>query len=85
MSVLTFERRTPAKDTIERRTLAKDTLSAIRGFCTDKKFVGHDGREYVIAGGGEKAETKNVVDVTVKIEGSDKALAKYALLVIDIS
>ena len=85
MSVLTFERRTLAKDTIERRTLAKDTLSAISGFCNDKRFVGHDGRQYRIARGGEKAETKNVVDVTVKIEGSDKALAKYALLLIDIS
>ena len=75
MSVLTFER----------RKLAKDTLSAIWGLCTDKTFVGHDGREYVIAKGGEKAETKNVVEVTVKIAGGDKALAKYALLLIDIS
>jgi hypothetical protein len=75
MSVLTFER----------RKLAKDTLSAIWGFCTDKKFVGHDDREYVIARGGEKAETKNVVEVSVKVAGGDKALAKYALLLIDIS
>ena len=75
MSVLTFER----------RKLAKDTLSAIWGFCTDKKLVGHDGREYVIARGSEKAETKNVVDVTVKIEGVDKALAQYALILIDVS
>jgi hypothetical protein len=69
----------------ERRKLAKDTLSAIWGFCTDKKFVGDDGREYVIAKGGQKAETKNVLDLTLKIEGSDRALAKYALLLIDIS
>ena len=53
----------------ERRKLANDTLSAIWRFCTDKKFVGHDGREYVIAKGGQKAETKNVLDVTLKIEG----------------
>jgi hypothetical protein len=69
----------------ERRKLAKDTLSAIWGFCTDKKFLGHDGREYVIARGGQKSETKNVIDMIVKIEGSDKPLAKYALLLIDIS
>jgi hypothetical protein len=69
----------------ERRKLVNDTLSAIWGFCTDKRFVGHDGREYLIAKGGEKAETKNVVEVTVKIAGSDKALAKYAFLLIDIS
>jgi hypothetical protein len=75
MSVLTFER----------RTLAKDTLSAISEFSTDKNFVGQDGREYLIARGCEKAETKNVVDVTVKIEGVDKALARYALLLIDVS
>jgi hypothetical protein len=37
------------------------------------------------ARGCEKAETKNVVDVTVKIEGVDKALARYALLLIDVS
>ena len=75
MSVLTFER----------RTLARDTLSAISEFSTDKKFVGQDGREYLIARECEKAETKNVVDVTVKIEGVDKALARYALLLIDVS
>jgi len=39
----------------------------------------------VIAKGGQKAETKNVLDLTLKIEGSDRALAKYALLLIDIS
>jgi hypothetical protein len=69
----------------ERRKLAKDTLSAIWEFCTDKKFLGHDGREYAIGRGGQKSETKNVLDVTVKIAGGDKALAKYALLLIDIS
>ena len=71
--------------TFERRKLAKDTLSTIWGLCTDKRFVGHDGREYLIAKGGEKVETKNVVEVTVKIAGGDKALAKYAFLLIDIS
>jgi hypothetical protein len=75
MSILTFER----------GALAKATLSAISEFCTDKRFVGDGGREYVIAKGGQKAETKNVLEVTLKIEGSDRALAKYALLLIDIS
>ena len=75
MGVLRFERRKPAKD----------TLFAIWGFCTDRKFLGHDGREYVIARGGQKSETNNVIDIIVKIEGSDKPLAKYALLLIDIS
>ena len=70
---------------LERRKLAKDTLSAIWGFCTDKKFVGHDGREYVIAKGGQKVETKNVIEVTVEIEASDRALAKYELFLIDIT
>ena len=44
--------------TFERGTLVKDTLSAISEFCTDKKFVGQDGREYLLARGCEKAETK---------------------------
>ena len=69
----------------ERRKLAKDTLSAIWGFCTDKKFLGHDGREYVIGRGGQKSETKNVLEMTVEMEGGNKALAKYAFLLIDIS
>ena len=69
----------------ERRKLAKDTMSAIWGFCTDKKFLGHDGREYVIGRGGQKSETKNVLEMTVEVEGGNKALAKYALLLIDIS
>jgi hypothetical protein len=75
MSVLTFER----------RKLAKDTLSAIWGFCTDKKFLGRDGRVYMIGRGGQKSETKNVLEMTVEMEGGNKALAKYALLLIDIS
>ena len=69
----------------EKRKLAKDILSAISGVCIDNRFIGHDGREYVFAGGSEKAETKNVVEVTVKIEGMDKPLAKYALILIEIS
>jgi hypothetical protein len=69
----------------ERRKLAKDTLFAIWGFCTDKKFLGHDGREYVIGRGGQKSETKNVLEMTVEMEGGNKALAKYAFLLIDIS
>jgi hypothetical protein len=69
----------------ERRKLAKDTLSAIWGFCTDKKFVGHDGRKYVIGRGGQKSETKNVLEMTVEMDGGNKSLAKYALLLIDIS
>jgi hypothetical protein len=71
--------------TFEKRTLAKDTLSAISEFCTNKKFLGHDGREYAVARGDQESETKNVVDVTVKIEGSDKPLARYALILIEIS
>jgi hypothetical protein len=69
----------------ERRKLAKDTLSAIWGFCADKKFLGHDGREFVIVKEGQKVETKNVVEVTVEVEASNRALAKYVLFLIDIS
>ena len=75
MSILRFER----------KKLAKDALSAIWAFCTDKRFVGHDGREYVIGRGGQKSETKNVLEMIVEMEDGNKALAKYALLLIDIS
>jgi hypothetical protein len=69
----------------ERRKLAKDTLSAISRVCIDDRFVGHDGREYVIARRSEKADAKSVVEVTVKIAGVDTPLARYALILIEIS
>jgi hypothetical protein len=55
MNVLTFERRTLLS---EKRTLAKDMLSAISGYCTDKRFIGHDGREYLIGRGVKKPRRK---------------------------
>jgi hypothetical protein len=53
-------------------------LSATSEFCTDKRFVGNDGHQYVIARGSEKAETKIVVDVTVN-RNCGKTLARSVL------
>ena len=70
---------------MKEENLPKITLSAICGLCTDKKFLSHDGRVYVIGRRGQKSETKNVLEMTVEMESGNKALAKYALLLIDIS
>jgi len=69
----------------DRKKLAKDTLSAISQFSIGKKFVGHDGREYAIVSGDEKPESKTFIDVAVKIDGVDKAVARYAIVLIGIS
>jgi hypothetical protein len=69
----------------DRKRLAKDTLSAISQLGVGKKFVGHDGREYAILSGIEKPESKSFIDVAVKVHGEDKAIARYAIVLIGIS
>jgi hypothetical protein len=70
---------------LKEENLPKIRCSRSGDSATDKKFLGHDGREYVIGRRGQKSETKNVLEMTVEMESGNKALAKYALLLIDIS
>jgi hypothetical protein len=69
----------------DKKAPAKDTLSAISRFGDGKKFVGHDGREYALVSGDKKPESKNFFDVAVNIDGEDKAVARYAIVLIRIS
>jgi hypothetical protein len=69
----------------DRKRLAQDTLSAISQWGSGKKFVGHDGREYAIVSGIEKPGSERFIDVAVKDNGVDKAVARYAVVLIRIS
>jgi hypothetical protein len=71
--------------TFDRKKLTKDILSAISQCGDGKKFVGHDGREYAIVSGNEKTDSEAFFDVAVKIDGVDKAVARYAIVLIRIS
>ena len=68
----------------DKKKLARDTLSAIAQFGAGRKFVGHDGREYVVRGNpGARSET--FIDVATNVGGVDTAVARYAVVLIRIS
>jgi hypothetical protein len=69
----------------DRKRLAQDTLWAISQFGAGKKFVGHDGREYAIVSGIEKPGSESFIDVAVKVDGVEKAVARYGVVLIRIS
>lgn len=69
----------------DKKQLAKDTLSAISQACTGKKFIGHDGLEYSICGEGENGAVKCFIEVSAKMHGVDKAVARYALVLIGLA
>jgi hypothetical protein len=60
-------------------------VSAISRFGAGKKFVGHDGREYAIVSGIEKPGAESIIDVAVKVNGVEKAVARYGVVLIRIS
>jgi len=69
----------------DRKKLTKDALNAISRSCAGKKFLGHDGEQYMIISGSENAETKGFFDVAVKIAATDKLVARYALVLIALA
>ena len=69
----------------DRKRLARDPLSAISQFGAGKKFVGHDGREYAIVSGIEKPGSESFIDVAVKVDGVEKAVARYGVVLIRIA
>jgi len=68
----------------DKKKLARDTLAALAQFGAGRKFVGHDGREYIVRG-GEKPASETFIDVAVNIDGVDTAVARYAMVLIRIS
>jgi len=67
----------------DKKRLAQDTLSAVLRFSDGKKFVGHDGRGYVIV--CKKPESDAVIDVMTKTHDEDERVASYAIVMIRIS
>ncbi|HTQ25043.1 MAG TPA: hypothetical protein VMI09_10120 [Candidatus Binataceae bacterium] len=68
----------------DRKKLTRDTLAAIAQFGAGRKFVGHDGRQYIVRG-SEKPESETFIDVAVNIDGVDTAVARYAVVLIRIA
>ena len=68
----------------DKKKLARDTLSAIAQCGAGRRFVGHDGREYVIRG-NPKSEPETFIDVAVNVDGVDTTVARYAVVLIRIS
>jgi hypothetical protein len=50
-----------------------------------RNFVEHDGREYAIVSGIEKPGSESFIDVAVKVNGVEKAIARYGVVLIRIS
>jgi hypothetical protein len=63
----------------DRSKLAKDILWTISQLGDGKKFIGHDGRENAIVSGDRKPEPKSFIDVAVKVDGENKAVARYPI------
>ncbi|HEY2525680.1 MAG TPA: hypothetical protein VGI29_11525 [Candidatus Binataceae bacterium] len=68
----------------DRKKLARDTLAALAQFGAGRKFVGHDGREYIVRGRGKPA-SETFIDVAVNIDGVHTAVARYAVVLIRIA
>ena len=65
--------------TFDRSNLAKDILWTISPLGDGKKFISHDGRENSILSGDQKPEPKSFIDVAVKVDGENKAVAGYPI------
>ena len=74
-----------ALQAFDRSKLAKDILWAISQLGDGNKFIGHDSRESAIVSGDHKPESKSFIEAAVKVDGEDKAVARYAILLIWIS
>ena len=65
---------------LERSKVAKDILWTISQLGDGKKIIGHDGRENAIVSGDRKPEPKSFIDLAVKVDGENKAVARYRRL-----
>ena len=72
---------------LDEKKLGKDVLSAItRLFADGEEFSGHDGRQYTIIGiNAEETESESFVDVVVKLDQGRRVVAKYAIILQQIS
>jgi hypothetical protein len=63
----------------DRSKLAKDILWTISPLGDGKKFISHDGRENAIVSGDGSRSRRASIDVAVKVDGENKAVARYPL------
>jgi hypothetical protein len=69
----------------ERRVkLLDDVVEYLLSNGAGGKFVGHDGRQYIVRG-SEKPQSETFIDVAVNIHGVDTAVARYAVVLIRIA
>jgi hypothetical protein len=78
-------RRCPAA--LDGKKLGRDVLSAIsRLFADGEEFPGHDGRQYAIIGiNAEETESESFIDIVVKLDEGRQVVAKYAIVLQQIS
>jgi hypothetical protein len=70
-----------------KKKLGRDVLSVIsRLFADGEEFSGHDGRQYAIIGiNAEETESESFVDVAVKLNEGRRMVAKFAIILQQIS
>ena len=78
-------RRCPAA--LDAKKLGRDVLSAISSLFADgEEFPGYDGRQYAIIGfNPEETESESFIDVVVKLDDGPRVVAKYAIILQQIS
>lgn len=71
----------------DEKKLERDVASAIsRLFIGGEEFIGHDGRQYaIVAVNEEEAESESFINVVVKLDHEYEVLAKYVILLQQIS
>jgi hypothetical protein len=66
--------------------LGKDVLSAVFHLFDHREFTGHDRRKYVIVGlVNQESESEIFIDVRVKLDDEHRVVAKYAVMLQQIS
>ena len=72
---------------LDKKKLGRDVLSVIsRLFADGEEFSGHDGRQYAIIGiNAEETESESFVDVAVKLDKGRRVVAKFAIILQQIS
>jgi|HubBroStandDraft_4_1064222.scaffolds.fasta_scaffold543928_1 hypothetical protein len=72
---------------LDKKKLGRDVLSVIsRLFADGEEFPGHDGRQYAIIGiNAEETESESFIDVVVKFDEGRRVVAKYAIILQQIS
>jgi hypothetical protein len=72
---------------LDEKKLGRDVLFVIsRLFADGEEFSGHDGRQYAIIGiNAEETESESFVDVAVKLDKGRRVVAKFAIILQQIS